>query len=64
MLDIKGPNAALYALGGPSGNTFSSHNFKGCVRNLVVDDMKPIEAVQNNEADYALFGLSTLAQCS
>lgn len=64
MLDIKGSNAALYALGGPSGNNFSSKNFKGCVKNLVVDNMKPIEAVQKNEANYALYGLSTLNQCS
>lgn len=60
MLDIKGQNAALYVLGGPQSIPFS-HNFKGCVRNLIIDDMKPIEALNNKEATYALYGLSTLS---
>lgn len=63
MLDIKGPNAALYVLGGPSGVPFE-HNFKGCVRNLNVDGMKPIEAVQKGDLGYVLYGPSVLNKCS
>ena len=64
-LDIKPQNglgAAMYSLGGPSGIRYDV-NFQGCIRNFVIDQMKPVESYLQNDADYAMYGSTTMGTC-
>ncbi|CAB4034767.1 Hypothetical predicted protein, partial [Paramuricea clavata] len=64
-LDIKPQNllgAAMYSLGGPSGIRYDV-NFQGCIRNFVIDQMKPVESYLQNDADYTMYGSTTMGTC-
>ncbi|XP_046844967.1 mannan-binding lectin serine protease 1-like [Xenia sp. Carnegie-2017] len=64
-LDIKpfnGQDAAMYVLGGPSGIRYNT-NFNGCIRNFVIDGMKPVEAYLSNDPQYTMYGTTTLGDC-
>ena len=64
-LDIKpfnGQDAAMYVLGGPSGIRYNT-NFNGCIRNFVIDGMKPVEAYLSNDPQYTMYGSTSLGDC-
>ena len=65
LLDIKPDSvtpAALYALGGPTGIRYRV-NFQGCVRNFVLDDMKPMESYLQNDPQYTMYGSTSMTSC-
>ena len=66
LLDLRG-SADLYVFGGLQFHPY----FSGCVKNMVIDGMKPIEAVRSNDADYNVYGsngyglpASTMGACT
>lgn len=52
----------MYSLGGPSGIRYDV-NFQGCVRNFEIDGMKPVEAYLQNNAEYTMYGSTTMGTC-
>ena len=65
LLDIKPDSqtsAAMYSLGGPSGIRYDV-NFQGCIRNFVIDEMKPVESYLQNDPLYTVYGSSSMTNC-
>ena len=65
FLDIKPQNglgAAMYSLGGPSGIRYDV-KFQGCIRNFVIDEMKPVESYLQNDSDYTMYGSTSMSSC-
>lgn len=65
LLDIKPDSvtaAAMYSLGGPTGIRYDV-NFQGCVRNFVIDGMKPVESYLQNDPQYTMYGSTATTSC-